>query len=271
MLDKLLITGAGGGIATLIRDRLAAVARTIRLSDISRPADLASDADLAPDADFVAADLAAADAVDRIVAGCDGVLHLGGISTEASFARILDANIVGIHNLYEAARRHGRPRIFMASSNHVTGFYRQDEWIDGSAPHKPDSWYGVSKSFGEATALMYYHKFGQETAMVRIGSCFPQPADHRMLSTWMAPEDFISLVERVFLVPRLGCPVIYGVSDNASVWWDNAGARYLGWRPRYSSAPFAATLAATRPVPDKDDPVAVYQGGTFCADGIHED
>ena len=33
MLDKLLITGAAGGLGTLLRGRLAHVAKSVRLSD----------------------------------------------------------------------------------------------------------------------------------------------------------------------------------------------------------------------------------------------
>jgi len=262
MLERLLVTGAAGGIAQLLRGRLGHVARCVRLSDMTEPAGLA------PGTEFIPCDLADRGAVDRIVEGCDGILHLGGISTENTFANILNANIVGIHNLYEAARRHGHPRIFQASSNHVVGFYRQDEYLDATSAHKPDSWYGVSKSFAEAVALMYFHKFGQETAMVRIGSCFPEPKDHRMLATWLAPEDFIALVERVFEAPRLGCPVIYGVSGNDATWWDNSAVSYLGWRPRHNAAVFAAKVSAAVPKPDENDPVALYQGGVFTSGPI---
>lgn len=265
MLEKLLITGAAGVVGRLVSDKLSHVAKSLRLSDIAEPAHLREDEE------FIACDLGDRDGVDRLVAGCDGVLHLGGVSTEQGFGKILNANIVGVHNLYEAARRHGQPRILLASSNHVVGFYRQDERLDANATHRPDGWYGVSKSFAEAVALMYFHKFGQETAMVRIGSCFPEPVDVRMLSTWFAPEDFIALVERVFAAPRLGCPVIYGVSDNDATWWDNSDVAYLGWRPRRNSGDFAAKVAATAAAPDKDDPVALYQGGKFAAGPIIED
>lgn len=265
MLEKLLITGAAGGLGRLMRGKLGHVARSFRLSDIVDPGELL------PGEEFVPCELGDRDAVNRLVEGCDGVLHLGGISVERSFDLILQANIVGMHNLYEAARKHGHPRILFASSNHVIGFYRQDERLDARTPHKPDGWYGVSKSFGEAVALMYFHKFGQETAMVRIGSCFPEPVDRRMLSTWMAPEDFVSLIERVFDAPRLGCPVIYGVSDNESVWWDNSQVAYLGWNPKKSSKDFAAKVAAAAPRPAVDDPVAVYQGGKYTAQPIMED
>ncbi len=265
MLDKLLITGASGGVGRLVRGKLGHVARSFRLSDIADPGELE------PGEEFVRCDLADAVAVDRLVEGCDGILHLGGVSTEQSFEKILPANIIGVRNLYEAARRHGQPRIIFASSNHVIGFYRQDEKLGAGTTHRPDGWYGISKSYGEAVALMYFHKFGQETAMVRIGSCFPEPTDRRMLCTWLAPEDFISLVERVFAAPRLGCPVIYGASDNDAVWWDNSEVDYLGWRPAESSRQFAAQVEANSPMPDKDNPVALYQGGKFTAEPIIED
>jgi NAD dependent epimerase/dehydratase family len=125
-------------------------------------------------------------------------------------------HILGLYNLYEAARANGKPRILFASSNHTVGFYRQDEYLDAAARLRPDGLYGVSKCFGEALACMYFDKFGQETALVRIGTCVERPANHRMLATWMSYDDFAALIGCVFRVPRLGCPVIWGVSDNAS-------------------------------------------------------
>lgn len=261
MLDKLLITGASGQVARLIRADLDGLARTIRYTDLTRPDDL-------PDsADFLPCDLSRMEEVSRVVAGCDGILHLGGISVEDSFDRILEANIRGVQNLYEAARQNGRPRILFASSNHVTGFYPRDVPLDTDAPHRPDTWYGVSKSFGEAVALMYFHKVGQESALVRIGSCLPEPRDHRMLSTWLAPADFVSLIARVFAVPTLGCPVIYGVSANDAAWWDNSAVAYLGWQPQHNAAVFADRFAA--PDSSARSPADRYQGGAFVEEPIH--
>lgn len=264
MLERLLVTGAAGGVARLIRPSLDRIARTRRLSDIA-PID-----DPGPGDEIVPCDLADAAAVGALVEGCDGILHLGGISTEQPFDPILKANIIGVHNLYEAARAHGQPRILFASSNHVVGFYRQDEHLDGHAAHRPDGWYGVSKSVGEAVALMYFHKFGQESALVRIGSCLAEPRDHRMLATWMAPDDFVALIERVFFAPRLGCPVIYGISDNDARWWDNRTAAYLGWRPQDNSARFAAGIDAAQDRPGPDDPRSLWQGGVFTAEPIRK-
>lgn len=265
MLKRLLITGAAGGLGKMARRRLSNMAEILRLSDI---------ADMEPagaSEEVVTCNLGDRQAVHELVAGCDGILHLGAISVEDSFPRILNANIQGVFNLYEAARHNGRPRIFLASSNHAIGFHRQDQHLDANTVLKPDGLYGVSKCFAEHIAGLYYRKFGQETAIVRIGSCFPEPVDHRMLATWLSYDDFVSLAECVFRAPRLGCPIIYGASNNDCSWWDNSRVAYLGWRPRDNSEVFRAKVDANAQVPAPDSIEALYQGGKFAADTVHDE
>lgn len=265
VLKRLLITGAAGGLGSAARKHLAGFAEKLRLSDISTVEDL-QDAE-----DFVQADLGDADAVHDLVSGCDGVVHFGGVSTEKTFDLIERANIRGVYNLYQAARAAGGPRIFFASSNHTIGFYRTDEKLDADTPPMADGLYGASKVYGEQLAIVYWKKFGIETARVRIGSCFPKPRGRRMLSTWMSYRDMFSLVRRVFIVPRLGCPVIYGVSDNPSAWWDNSHVSYLGWTPQDTTETWRVEMETQEPAGSPDAPTAFYQGGMFTAEPIHED
>lgn len=261
-MKRLLITGAAGGIGSEMRTRLAHLADTLRLSDV---VDIGARRD---NEEIVTCDLGDFDAVMRLVEGCDGIVHLGGVALEDKFSKILNANLQGIYNLYEATRAHGHPRIIFASSNHTVGFHRQDQRLDASAPMKPDGWYGVSKCFGEMTASLYYDKFRQETAIVRIGSCYDKPKTHRMLSTWLSFGDLAALIERAFAVPRLGCPIIYGISDNDEAWWDNSLSAYLGWRPKDSSRQFRDEIDAEVERPAPNAPEAVFQGGPFTQDPI---
>jgi uronate dehydrogenase len=115
---------------------------------------------------------------------------------------------------------------------------------------------------------MYFEKFGQESALVRIGSCMERPRNHRMLSTWMSYDDFDSMIECVFRAPMLGCPVIWGVSDNDSKWWDNSHAAYLGWRPKDNAERFRAELDAAMEKPGPGAALSLYQGGAFAEDPI---
>ncbi|WP_421952661.1 NAD-dependent epimerase/dehydratase family protein [Pelagibacterium sp.] len=264
-MRRLLITGAAGGLGRMARQRLVHLAPTLRLSDIipmGMPAE---------NEEIVTCDLSDAAAVNELVKGCDGIVHLGGISTEQSFSVVLDANIVGLRNLYEAARHNGMPRIFFASSNHVVGFYRQDEQVDIDSAVRPDGLYGVSKCFGEALARFYHDKLGQETAIVRIGSCFESPTDYRMLATWLSYDDFVSLVERVFAVPKLGCPTIWGVSANSRAWWSNEHVSHLGWHPKDSADPYETAIRNAGNWPAPDHPLVTLQGGNNTQDSLSDD
>lgn len=261
-MKRLLITGAAGGLGRLARERLAGMADTLRLSDV---ADLGA---AAAHEECVPCDLGDAAAVMDLVEGCDGIVHFGGVSTEQPFEPILNANIRGVYNLYEAARAHGRPRILFASSNHTIGFHPVTERLDAACEYRPDGLYGLSKVYGEQLAMLYYHKFGIETARVRIGSCFPEPRDHRMLATWLSPDDLVAMVQAVFRVPVLGCPVIWGASANDTAWWDNSAAGYVGWVPQDNSEGFRGKLDATVAKPGPEDPIARWQGGGFALEPI---
>jgi uronate dehydrogenase len=244
-----------------LRERLKANCEVLRLSD-------RMDFGAAGEAEeIVLADLADAQAVNTMVQGVDAIVHLGGVSVEGSFGPILQANILGVYNLYEAARQHGVKRIVFASSNHVTGFYRQSETIDTSAPPRPDSMYGVSKAFGEDLSRFYFDRYGIETACVRIGSSFAEPRDRRMLATWLSFDDLHRLITACLTTPVLGHSIIFGMSDNAVTWWDNSKARHIGYLPQDNSDVFREAVYARTPAPDLSRPEVQFQGGGFVVAG----
>ncbi|MCE9659916.1 MAG: NAD(P)-dependent oxidoreductase [Burkholderiales bacterium] len=262
--DRLLLTGAAGGLGRVLRPRLKRLCRVLRASDIAamEPAGEGEEVVVAP--------LEDAAAVHALVAGVQAIVHLGGVSVEGPFEPILQANIVGVHNLYEAARKHGARRIVFASSNHVTGFYRQDEVVRPSDPMRPDGHYGLSKAFGENLSRFYFDRYGLETVCLRIGSSFPEPKDRRMLATWLSYDDLERLVVASLMAPVVGHSVVYGLSDNTTRWWDNTSAAHIGFRAQDSSEPFRAAAEARQPRIDLADPAAVFQGGGFVTKGPYE-
>ena len=262
--ERLLLTGAAGGLGRVLRPRLKRLCRVLRASDIAAM-DAAGDGE-----EVVVAPLEDAAAVHALVAGVEAIVHLGGVSVEGPFEPILQANIVGVHNLYEAARRHRVRRIVFASSNHVTGFYRQDEVVSPREPMRPDGNYGISKAFGELLSRFYFDRYGIETVCLRIGSSFPEPKDRRMLATWLSYDDLERLVVASLTAPVVGHSVVYGMSDNATIWWDNTSAAHLGYRAQDSSEPFRAAAEARQPHLDPTDPAVRFQGGAFVTRGPYE-
>ena len=258
---RLLLTGAAGNLGRELRPRLAAYCHTLRISHRS-----AID-DVRPGEEMVIASLENKAQMHALLDGVDAVVHMGGVSTEQTWEAILAGNIVGMVNLYEAARAHAVKRIVFASSNHATGFYRQDEVVSPRDPVRPDGFYGLSKAFGENLAQLYWDKHGIETASLRIGSAFAEPKDRRMLATWMSFDDTERLIVAALTAPVVGHTIIYGMSDNATTWWDNTSARHIGYRPQDTSERFRAQVEARQPTIDAKDPAAIHQGGAFVRTG----
>jgi uronate dehydrogenase len=262
-VGRLLLTGAAGNLGKELRPRLKAYCDVLRLSHRS------AIGEPGPGEEIVITDLADKDGVHAMLKGVDAVVHMGGVSTEQPWELILAGNIVGAVNLYEAARLQGVKRIVFASSNHVTGFYRQDEVITPKCAPKPDGFYGLSKAFGEDLAQLYWDRWGIETVSLRIGSSFPEPKDRRMLATWMSYDDLERLVVAALTAPIVGHSIIYGVSDNRTTWWDNTPAKHIGYQPQDSSDVFRAEVEARQPTIDRHDPAALYQGGAFVKANPH--
>jgi uronate dehydrogenase len=257
-MHRVLITGAGGGIGRGLRETLRGVYPVLRLSD-RVPVAPARDGEEVDQTEL--ADMAA---VERMVAGCDGIIHLGGISGENSWEKILEGNIVGLYNTFEAARRAGVQRIVMATSNHAVGFYPRAQTIDHQVTVRPDSRYGVSKAFSEALASLYSDKHGIGFLCVRIGNYGTRPIDSRRLSIWVSPRDLTQLVRIGLEHPELRYEIVYGVSDNKRSWYDNANAYRLGYKPEDNSEPQAAQVLSAEAGQAKNPIDEKYQGGTFC-------
>ena len=161
----------------------------------------------------------------------EGIVHLGGHSVEGPWETILQSNIVGCYNLFEAARRKGVKRIVFASSNHAVGFYPRHRRIGTDVTVRPDSRYGVSKAFGEALGALYADKHGLRVLCLRIGHVLEAPVDRRRLSIWLSPEDLVQLVRIGLEHPELRYEIFYGASNNERSWWDNSRAYAYGYRP----------------------------------------
>jgi uronate dehydrogenase len=254
--QRVLITGAAGNIGRALRAGLRDRYALLRLLDVApqEPAETGEE--------VVTLDLNDRRASEAAMEGFDAVVHLAGIADEASFDDILEGNITTTYSVYEAARRAGVRRVVFASSNHVTGFYPRDETVGPDHPVRPDTFYGVSKAFGEALGRLYADKYGLEVVCLRIGSFAERPAGLRQLSTWLSPRDCIQLVRCCLDAPAVGFTVVYGVSANTRSWWRDDAAASLDYHPQDDAEEFAAEIDERSP---EGAPTLAgrLQGGSF--------
>jgi NAD+ dependent glucose-6-phosphate dehydrogenase len=234
-------------------------------------------ADLRRDHDVVAIDLRDAemlvdvcdfDALKKALAGCEAVVHLGGIaSNEAPWQPIFAVNIGGTYNVFETARQNGCNRVVFASSNHAIGGYevefekpalyrgRTGHLIDAESPVRPDGFYGVSKVFGEALGRYYSDFFGMRVGCIRIGSVTATDTPEgggatlgylnvshdvlmeRLKTTWMSHRDLARLI-RTILASEVRFGIVYGIGDNPNRFFDlEAGRALYGFWPLDSAVP----------------------------------
>lgn len=253
-MTTVLYTGGTGRMGRVIREGLAG--RYDRVVLFTRHA---PEEPLHPGEEVVIGDLADLEGLTAAAAGIDVIVHLGGIADESSFESIRTSNIDGTYHVYEAARRAGVSRVVYASSNHVVGFHDASTILDESAPLRPDTFYGVSKAFGEALASLYHDKWGVESVLLRIGTFRPAPEDARQLALWLSWRDGVELTRCAIENGPVGCQVVYGCSANSGSWWDgSAGWAAIGYVPQDDAADHAEGIDAAAPV-------APFHGGAFTA------
>jgi len=242
-----LVTGAYGQCGTAIIDHLDGRDdyRFTYLNRSDRPADHPYGG-----YDTVVGDVTEFDAIRPAFDGQDAVVHLAGITDEAPWSDVLEANVVGAYNVYEAACRAGVESVVFASTNHVVGGYEEEfapeiyrprsgVVIDHTDPVRPDSYYGVSNAFGEALGRFYVEnrEAPARCYALRIGNVSFEAEDYaesdRMKAIWQSRRDFAHQVDCCLQDRSVAFDVFYGVSDNDRRWFDIEHARArIGYTPR---------------------------------------
>tara|TARA_R110002073_G_scaffold50034_2_gene132815 strand:+ start:16191 stop:17030 length:840 start_codon:yes stop_codon:yes gene_type:complete len=259
MMKKLVLTGAAGRLGSYLREPLSQMCETLVSTDIADGI-----GKLYPGETYRQADLTDLEAMKSVIEGADMVVHFGAIGDERPFEQLLGPNFIGAYNVWEAAHHHGVRRVVYASSIHAVGMYPKTEFIGTDVPHRPDTFYGLAKCFAEDLASLYWDKRGIESVCLRILSA-AQVTNARALGSWLSYDDLIQLVTRAIDTPTTGFSVVYGVSGNDRVPVDNAGASFLGYRPRDNAEQFAAQILADAPPADPTDPGQMCQGGPFAS------
>jgi NAD+ dependent glucose-6-phosphate dehydrogenase len=173
--DLTLLTGAAGALARLLIPALAARG-PLRLSDHHPIAGAPEDAPPPPAAEFVAADLTDLPALRAACQGVTTVIHLGAERRpEATWDRLLPANLLGTHNLFQAAAEAGCQRVIFASSIQARWGY-PPAWERARPAVMPWSLYGASKAWGEAVGGYYASQRGLSVICLRIGWVLPADA-----------------------------------------------------------------------------------------------
>ena len=233
-MKTVLITGAAGMIGQMLLRRLA---DTYELRGL----------DIRPAEDVSTVSVADYTSLLPHLAGVDVAVHLAAMASPTTpWEEVLEHNIIGTRNLFEAARAQAVPRVVFASSHQSTLGYEQEEpyasVIAGRArssditlirpdmPFRPSGFYGASKAFGEILGRVYADHYGLSVLCIRIVQVNRENRPHG--ARWFSHNDVEQMVRRCIETEDITFGIYYGVSDNSGAVWDLSNAeRDLGYRP----------------------------------------
>jgi len=172
---RVLLTGAAGFIGSHLLEALVAAGAKVRAfvrynsrGDLGLLEELP--AELLEGVEVRAGDLRDPDAVDRAVAGCELIFHLGAlVAIPYSYVHPMDfvqTNVVGTTNVLDACRRHGVERLVHTSTSETYGTARYVP-MDEAHPLHPQSPYAASKVAADSLALSYQRSFDLPVVVVR--------------------------------------------------------------------------------------------------------
>lgn len=194
---KLFVTGALGRVGTRVLPSLAKEI-SLKLTDREAGSIPVQDGEALPVEPLHLSDFPA---LCEAMQGCDVVLHLA-IASEREFLKqypgqplrktadmtleewalfeqaMLETNVKGTYNVFEAARKTGVKRVlYMSSLTTVLG-HTEAELLTGPVEDKPCNFYAVTKLFGEQMGDLYHRCHGLEVLSMRLGQPYPVGSYH---------------------------------------------------------------------------------------------
>ncbi|ARS91433.1 NAD-dependent epimerase/dehydratase family protein [Natrarchaeobaculum aegyptiacum] len=209
--------------------------------------------------------------------GQDVLIHLAANpSPEAEWDGVAGPNVDGAYNAYAAAIENDLERVVFASSNHAVNMANtvspvrpestvgQPTVVHPDDPPDPDTYYGVTKVFGEALGSYYAKRHALEVVSLRIGWLLTREelrqevegrdgaGENFARAMWLSPDDCRRLVVAAVTTALESNPTVaHGISANADRFLSlTQTMRELDYRPR-------------------DDSRAVLEDETNHRDGVH--
>jgi len=184
--------------------------------------------------DYVVANVNDWEAINHASKDMDATIHLSNCGGEWEQAQ---QSMVGTRHVFEAALEHGGKRIIFASRGgvHPSSIIPRSVTRTADLRTHPDSYYTITKVFGEAMGDMFSSRHGFGVVSVRIGNFNkdrPEPGHPHQLGH----GDCVLLFDAALTAKDIGHERVFGVSDSNWPLYDlEHGRKVIGYNPQQRS------------------------------------
>lgn len=159
---------------------------------------------------------------------------------EAPFEKIINPNIIGAYNVFEAARQSKCKRIIFASSVHAIKGYKKRENVKHDDIPKPDNLYGTSKVFGESLCYVFSEKHNLSCLAIRIGAYVPDNLKEKIclerknFDYVISQRDLAQLIHKCITANKeVKYGILSGSSNNKRKYMDlEFSKKLVGYKPK---------------------------------------
>ena len=218
-MKRVLVTGSGGVIGSVLRDGL--------------PHDIT-------EFDLPGSNVKNFPHLMDKARGHDVIVHLAWDKSHDDWLseNLAPSNIQNDFNVYEASHQAGVKRVIIASSVHADDFVGRQTagLLNPYALPIPDSPYGANKCMIEALGRYYAHAKGLEVVCVRFGGVNradqPPKSPYSERQVWFSQRDCVSLILSLIQAPEITgkYAILYGISDNKDRLHDLVNP--FDWKPQ---------------------------------------
>jgi NAD+ dependent glucose-6-phosphate dehydrogenase len=219
--------------------------------------------------------------LEKHLKGCDVLIHLAAadyypdfnMGPQFEWEDYQKYNIQYVKILFDKAVKLGVNKIIYASTHRVMGMYEKEYapriyekdhkiLIDHLAEPRPDSFYAITKLFGENLGRLLVDEGKCSFLVIRICSVRSKYEDHpfayaeqgvkqnlwlrnsikynqqlnRLRGLWQSRRDFLNMTDLLLNIEEIGFNIFYGVSDNTRRWFDVSHAvERIGYKSKDNS------------------------------------
>ena len=210
--------------------------------------------------------------ITKHIKGCDTLIHLAASDYYPDFKTFPQYSLFQYHQnnidnlsvLFDIAIKQGVNKIIFASTHRVMGLYESDQapeiysknnkiLLDHLTPTRPDSFYALTKVFGENLGRLLVDQGKCSFQVIRICSVRSEEENHpyayaengvsqklwerdsskyklqvnRLKGLWQSRDDFLNMSQLLLSKELTGYDIFYGLSNNTRKWFDLSHAEEI--------------------------------------------